>query len=92
MTLTVPHSLLLTEVASHVTDDARLRCIIMNLQSNAAAHDGYSLVGGQLLYKNYLVLPRSSPLVQLVFKECHKGVIGGHSGVLETFKRVAANV
>ena len=43
--LTVPHSLLLDEVASHVANDDRLRGIIADLQSKAMAHEGYSLVG-----------------------------------------------
>lgn len=73
-------------------NDDRLRSFISDLHSNAAAHDGYSLVGNQLLYKNRLVLPHSSPFTQLVFKECHDGVIGGHLGVLKTFKRVTAKV
>ena len=42
-----------------------------------------------LLHKGRLVLPRNSNLIPSILIEFHMGLVGGHPGVLRTYKRVA---
>ena len=45
-----------------------------------------------LLYKNRLVIPRSSSLIKKIFSEFHEGAIGGHSGEDRTYQRFASEI
>ncbi|GJS87406.1 protein LURP-one-related 8 [Tanacetum coccineum] len=45
-----------------------------------------------LMNKNRLVLPGTSKWIPRIFDEFHGGVIGGHAGVLKTYKRMAAKL
>lgn len=49
---------------------------------------GYSVISGRLFYKKRLVLPRTSPFIQVILKEYHDGFVGVHSGTLKTIKRI----
>ena len=44
------------------------------------------------MYKGRLVLARGSSLISQFLQECHDSKIGGHSGFLKIYERVAANV
>ena len=50
------------------------------------------LVQTQLLYKGRLVLPKGAPIITTLLKEYHDGPIGGHVGVLKTYKRIHADL
>ena len=52
----------------------------------------YSLKHGCLLYNRRLVLPRNSSLIPLILREFHMGLVGGHSGVLRIYKRIAQDL
>lgn len=39
-----------------------------------------------------MVLPKKSPWVSIPLKECHNTNVGGYSGFLKTYKRVARDV
>nr|GEU29164.1 hypothetical protein [Tanacetum cinerariifolium] len=54
--------------------------------------DEYQLDGRRLLYQGRLVLPRSSPWIPELFNVFHNSVVGRHSGVLKTFKRMASEL
>jgi hypothetical protein len=47
--------------------------------------------GGLLWHHNRLVIPTSSQYKTYVIRKFHDTPIGGHSGVLQTYERVAAN-
>lgn len=49
----------------------------------------YSWRNGLLYYKNCVVLPPNSPLLIQLLQEFHNSQMGGHSGVLRTYKRLA---
>ncbi|KAF2310558.1 hypothetical protein GH714_014456 [Hevea brasiliensis] len=49
----------------------------------------YSWHNGLLCYKNRVVVPPQSPIIHQLLKEFHDSPIGGHSGVLRTYKRLA---
>lgn len=49
---------------------------------------GYVVKGGHLWYKNRLVLPKDSRFKSLILHEYHTCLLGGHSGMLKTMKRI----
>ena len=74
---------------ARVKVDARLQGIIQELQADPTSHPNFQLVDSLLLYKGGLYLPKGSTLIPLLL---HDGSIGGHSGFLKTYKKVATNV
>ncbi|CAA7020384.1 unnamed protein product [Microthlaspi erraticum] len=48
----------------------------------------YTVVEGRLRKNGRLVIPRNSSHIPLILQEFHAGVIGRHSGVLKTMKRI----
>lgn len=44
-----------------------------------------------LKYKGRVVLPKNSPLVATLLHDYHDSPLGGHSGDLKTYQRLAAN-
>ena len=52
----------------------------------------YSLENGHLMYKGRLVLPKGSSLLPSLLHDYHYSLVGGHSGFLRTYKRVASKV
>jgi hypothetical protein len=44
---------------------------------------------GLLHYKNRVVIPPNSDIIQQLLREFHDSHLGGHSGVLRTYKQLA---
>lgn len=57
-----------------------------------ASSQYYSLLHGQLFYKDSMVIPRSSEWATNLIREFHATPSGGHVGALRTYRRLAANV
>lgn len=55
-------------------------------------YPGYSMDGQRLLYQGRLVLPRTSLQIPKLLREFHESAIRGHSGVLKTYRRLAAEL
>lgn len=55
-------------------------------------YPGYSMDGQRLLYQGCLVLPRTSLQILKLLREFHESAIGGHSDVLKTYRRLAAEL
>ena len=72
--------------------DDRAQAIIRQLQADPTSQPNFQWVDGYLLFKGRLYLPGNSTLIPLLLLEGHDGKVGGHSGVLKTYKRVAASV
>jgi hypothetical protein len=53
---------------------------------------GYEVKQGVLFYKGRLVISPSSPSIPLLLEEFHNTPMGGHSGFLRTYRRVAYNI
>ncbi|XP_065621012.1 uncharacterized protein LOC136063911 [Quercus suber] len=51
----------------------------------------YKIKDELLWHKGRLVLPSSSQYKETIIREFHDTPVGGHSGILRTFKRLAAN-
>nr|CAN75226.1 hypothetical protein VITISV_035857 [Vitis vinifera] len=49
----------------------------------------YTWRNGLVCYKNRVVIPLNSPIIKQLLREFHDSPIGGHSGVLRTYKRLA---
>ena len=49
----------------------------------------YTWRNGLVCYKNRVVIPPNSPIIKQLLREFHDSPIGGHSGVLRTYKRLA---
>lgn len=59
------------------------------LKGAETAQGGFQLVDNKLLYKGRYVLPQKSIFIPVLLKEYHDSVIGGHSGELKTYLRMA---
>lgn len=59
------------------------------LKAGTKTKPGYSLVVGNLCYMGQLVLPHYSHFEEIMLKECHDSSVGGHSGFLKTYRRIA---
>ena len=89
--LTVHSPLQLQDIYAEIDADQGIQELIGRLSTNEKVKEGYTLCRGRLLYKGSLVLPSNSKYIGLILQECHDGLLGGHSGVLKTLKRVKAN-
>jgi len=58
-----------------------------SIGGNDANH--YTCRNGILLWKERVVIPPNSSLIQLILQEYHDGPLGGHSGVAKTIDRIA---
>lgn len=90
--LTAPLSIDLDELALQVEKDEGLQAIIQALKDEDNAPAGYYLKEGHLFHEGRLVIPTKSPFIPSLMKQFHDSAIGGHEGVLKSFKRMAREV
>lgn len=57
-----------------------------------AGYPSYSLDGQRLLYQGQFVLPKASAYIPKLLQEFHGSAVGGHSGALKTYRRLAAKL
>nr|GEX84506.1 hypothetical protein [Tanacetum cinerariifolium] len=72
--------------------DSELNLIKEKVLSDNDGTEGYVITGNQLYYKGRIVLPVTSKWIPLFFNEFHGGVMGGHSGILKTYQRMASEL
>lgn len=87
-----PIWLQMQQVQQEVEHDEKLKKVIEDIQVDSDAHPGFSLQQGTLLYKNRLVLSSKSACIPMILQELHSTPVGGHSGFLRTYRRVAGNL
>lgn len=80
-----------TELLAEANSDPFIMKIKEDIMSNQKNHVGFSVVDGRLLYKGRTVIPRSASMIPILLKEYHDSVVGGHSGDLKTYLRVATD-
>ncbi|XP_062085564.1 uncharacterized protein LOC133791660 [Humulus lupulus] len=81
----------MADLKAHVMTDPQLSKLIKEVQTGQAK-EGYTYIHGCLKYRGRLVLPSSSPFIPILLQEYHGSNIGGDSGVLKTFQRVASDL
>lgn len=83
-TISVPQTFLWADLRSMFTSDPYL----VHIGAGAASKTGflYSWKDGLLCYNNCMMISPTSPVIQQVLHEHHNTTMGGHSGVLRTFK------
>lgn len=86
--LIVPSSLQLQDIYAEIDTDQDIQEMIAKLSRHEEVKAGFSVCQGRLMYKGCLVLPKTSAYIPLILQQCHDGVLGGHSGVLRTYKRI----
>lgn len=80
------------QLQQEVSNDPLLKNIVEVVQKDLNAKPGFALKGGILFYKNRLVIPASSPLIEELLKDFHSSPSGGHSGYLRTYRRMAGTL
>lgn len=76
------------QIFDELDADEKINNLIKDVMMGKSEKMGYSVVSGRLLYKNRLVLPRESQFIPHILKEYHDRILGGHSGILKTIKRI----
>ena len=87
--LSVPFVLDVQAVGSQIDEDPHLARVKRDLLADSDSWPKYNLRQERLFYKDRLVLPQNSPLISSILREFHMGLVGGHSGFLRTYKRIA---
>lgn len=80
----------MAELEEEIERDDQLRKVKQQILLGQNNPRGYELKKGILFLGGRLVLPRSSPKLQALISEFHDSLMGGHSGFLKTYKRVAS--
>lgn len=88
LALTVPVAIQLEEIYEKVDRDPQLKEIKEYSIRDANSHPDYTLVQERLLYQGKLVVPKNLMKVSLIMHEFHDRKLGGHTGVLNTQKRI----
>lgn len=86
--LTVSSSIQMQSIFDELDANEDIQKLIKEVLLETVAKVGYTVVGGRLFYKGRLFLSRTSQFIQQILREYHDGVMGGHSGILKTIKRI----
>ncbi|XP_024030695.1 uncharacterized protein LOC112094326 [Morus notabilis] len=78
------------EIRQQLLGDLKLAGIRKELLGNPLGVKGFSLCNDMLLCKGRVVLTRLSLLLSVLLNEFHGSKVGGHSGILKTFKRLSS--
>lgn len=86
--LTLPSSLQVHDIYAEMDRSVQIQGLIAKISRGETAKIGYAVIQGRLYYKGRLVLPSDSLYIKLILKEYHDRLLGGHSGILKTLKRI----
>lgn len=89
--LTTTQSVQFPDIRAQVMADPFLAAVYEQVATDPASRPGFSIYDQSLLFKGRPVLARDSPYIPVLLQEYHDGVLGGHSGVLKTYQKIAAN-
>ena len=84
----IPSSISLHDLLAEIQRDPQIQEFLSMVQKGGKQSESYSIKSGKLFFKNRLVISRTSAFLPLIFREFHDSLMGGHSGVLKTFKRI----
>ncbi|CAA7028494.1 unnamed protein product [Microthlaspi erraticum] len=86
--LTVPTSLQIQDIFDEIEADKQLQELKNQVLAHSHSNHHFTVVDNKLLYKGRLVISKLSKHIPAILQECHSGLLGGHSGLLKTFKRI----
>lgn len=89
--LTLPRSLQAQDIYAEVDSSEWVQDLISKLSRGEKVKEGFVVVQGRLFNGGSLVLPSGSNHIPLILSEYHDSLLGGHSGVLKTYKRIRAS-
>lgn len=72
--------------------DPKLKKIMQDLVVDPGTSTDYCLRGGKLLYKDKMVLSKSSCRIPTILLEFHASLVGGHSGYFRIYKRISSTL
>lgn len=75
-----------------VQNDEKLSAIMRQLLAGQPTVGHYTMKRGCLLYKGRMALPKKSTRIPILLTNFHSSPLGGHSGYLQTYKRLAEHV
>ncbi|GKE61216.1 putative mitochondrial protein, partial [Tanacetum coccineum] len=78
------------ELLRDLERDAELEPLRKKVLEEGGSCTGYTMEDGRLLYRNMLVLPRTSQWIPKLFPEFHSSTTGGHEGSTKTYHRMAS--
>ncbi|KAA0032164.1 transposon Tf2-1 polyprotein isoform X1 [Cucumis melo var. makuwa] len=91
--ISTPYLVDLQIIKEEVEKDEKVKKIIANLSKEDEAQTSkFTLKNGHLHYKNRLVISKASSLIPVMLNTFHDSVVGGHSGFLRTYKRLASEL
>lgn len=80
----------LKQLKAELAKNDHLQTIVQQCLNNTVTDSNYTVKEGLLYWKNKLVLPVDSSLIQQVLQEFHASPIGGHAGITRTMARISA--
>ncbi|PWA91318.1 Ty3/gypsy retrotransposon protein [Artemisia annua] len=80
------------ELLKDLESDPELEPLRKKIIEEDGSYEGYTLNEGRLLYRNRLVLPRTSRWIPKLFLEFHSSATGGHEGTIKTYHRLASEL
>ncbi|KAL0536465.1 hypothetical protein IC582_025414 [Cucumis melo] len=91
--ISAPYLVDLETIKEEVEKDEKLKKIVANLSKEDETQvNKFTLKNGLLHYKNRLVISKASSLIPVMLNTFHDSVVGGHSGFLRTYKRLASEL
>ena len=90
--ISVPQSNLWKEIRRNSTLDDEVSKLIDDVEKGEGKTDSrYTINQGFLLKDGKVVVPANDELRRAIISEFHDSTIGGHSGILRTYSRIARN-
>ena len=85
---TISQNLQVQDLLTEVQESEEIQKLLKRVQTGEVERPGFAVRDGTLWYKGRLVISPTSGFIPLILSESHDGLMGGHSGVLKTLKRI----
>lgn len=91
-TLVTSSKIDIAQITQELYRDPTYDAILRKIQQELLPCQPYFVRRGSLMYKDRLVVSKSSPLIPKLLQILHDLAVGGHSGVLRTYKRISGEL